>query len=416
MRRTVQRGLTSIIAVTVVLGLAPFTTHAAPTESYIAVIDAGSSGTRLTLYGDDAGSLVPIEVAKAKTNTRGLSSFAGAPADAGPQAIAPLVAQLDDALATLGVARADVPVAILATAGMRDVRLADPQAAQQTMDSAGAAVTAAGHPLQTSRILPAAQEAALAWLDANVIAGNLTSPKRSLGIIEVGGASAQVAFRSTTESGPAVTTVKVAGTSIPVVAVSYLGLGANSARTTMQEANDAGSFCFPNNRVGTAPTTYSSGIARPVTSATANFAWDRCSTAYAGTITTVGDRRTSSAKVAPRVLRTLPGFAGTSFVGLGAVDFLFKDLSITNAANEKAALRRATKATCTGIDAWPRVLAVYSGKVSTFSENLCSSATYNSAFIFGEEGVGLSSRQYVTGSADRSPSWPSGYAVTVLDP
>ena len=133
---------------------------------YLAVIDAGSSGTRLTLYGDDA-TLVPRELTSAQKKTAGLSSYAATPDEAGPGAVAPLLAQLDDYLAEQGISRASVPVALLATAGMRNVRRDDRAAAQAIFDSTAATIAATGHPVADNRILPAVQEATLAWLDAN---------------------------------------------------------------------------------------------------------------------------------------------------------------------------------------------------------------------------------------------------------
>ena len=312
---------------------------------YLAVIDAGSSGTRLTLYGDDPTTLVPREVTKVKTNTKGLSTFATAPGQAGAGAVTPLLEQLDAYLSAQGIARADVPVALLATAGMRNVRRDDRAAAQAVFDSTAAAIAASGHPVADNRILPAVQEATLAWLDANVLAGTLDRTRGGIGIIEVGGASAQVAFRSPVDTGQAVRQVRVEGRVIPVVAVSYLGLGGNDSLSLMQAENDAGSFCFPNNAAGAPPDTYVSRSARPVDSSTARYSWSRCATAYDWTIATVGEERTVAAAVPPSRLRDLPGFDAANFVGLGGAPFTLGDLGVADAANEKTALLGATTST-----------------------------------------------------------------------
>lgn len=311
---------------------------------YLAVIDAGSSGTRLTLYGDDA-TLVPRELTSAQKKTAGLSSYAATPDEAGPGAVAPLLAQLDDYLAEQGISRASVPVALLATAGMRNVRRDDRAAAQAIFDSTAATIAATGHPVADNRILPAVQEATLAWLDANVLAGTLDRTRGGIGIIEVGGASAQVAFRSPVDTGQAVRQVRVEGRVIPVVAVSYLGLGGNDSLSLMQAENDAGSFCFPNNAAGAPPDTYVSRSARPVDSSTARYSWSRCATAYDWTIATVGEERTVAAAVPPSRLRDLPGFDAANFVGLGGAPFTLGDLGVADAANEKTALLGATTST-----------------------------------------------------------------------
>ena len=55
------------IALGLASAVAPPAFAAQPT--YLAVIDAGSSGTRLTLYADDATTLVPREVTSAAKKT-----------------------------------------------------------------------------------------------------------------------------------------------------------------------------------------------------------------------------------------------------------------------------------------------------------------------------------------------------------
>jgi hypothetical protein len=412
---------TSLIAVvlaTVVSVTVPSATAAEPTSpSYVAVIDAGSSGTRLTLYGDDPASLVPIMVTKVSKGSKGLSSFASSPSQAGVSAVTPLLTQLDSYLAERGIAKADVPVALLATAGLRNVRLENPAAAQTILDSAGESISVSGHPTAANRILPAVQEATFAWLDANVLGGTLEK-KSSFGIVEIGGASAQVAFRSPDPKGRAVQIVHVANQSIPVVAVSYLGLGANDARALMQTANDAGSYCFPNNASGEDPSVYVSASVRPVASKTANFQWSRCTEAFGRTITAVGNQRTPSAQVSPAALRDLAGFDSAQFVGLGGILYTFSDLGIDTAANERTALRGATEATCAGPNAWSKVLATFAGRSNAFADTLCSSGAYQYGFLFGSHGVGVKPTKFTVGAANfpREPAWTSGYASTVLDP
>ena len=106
---------------------------------------------------------MPQVLAEAKTKTNGLSSFASTPATAGPDAIAPLIAQLSEYLTEQGISKAEVPVAMLATAGMRNVQDADEDAAQSIMASTAATIAASGFPTAANRILPGVQEVSLAW-------------------------------------------------------------------------------------------------------------------------------------------------------------------------------------------------------------------------------------------------------------
>lgn len=401
--------------------LIPTGASATTAPNYIAVIDAGSSGTRLTLFADKEGSLIPEAITEAKTKTKGLSSFVSSPANAGPEAIAPLLAQLSEYLTQQGIAKTDVPVAMLATAGMRNVRLEDRDASQSILASTAATIAASGHPTAANRILPAVQEASLAWLDANVLGNTLNKKKGGIGIVEIGGASAQVGFRSSKPTGPygpGVQQVRVAGMSIPVVAVSYLGLGGNDARSKMQTTNNGGAFCFPNNSSGQAPSVFVPTSLRPVNSSTAQYSWNRCASAYNQTVAVVGGKRTASASVAPIDLRKLPGFDSATFIGLGSIPYTFSDLGIENKTNERVSLRQSTTQLCTGTNAWEKVLAAYGEKSNTFADTLCSTGTYTHEFIFGSSGVGVSTQRFTTSDSrlSRAPAWTSGYAITVLDP
>jgi hypothetical protein len=387
-------------------------------SGYVAVIDAGSSGSRLTLYADDPESLVPIIVTGVDRATKGLSSFAETPALAGPGAITPLLEELGSYLADQGIQKTDVPVALLATAGLRNVRADDRAAAQAILASGRTAIAESGYRVADARILPAVQEATLAWLDANALRDTVESKRRSVGIIEIGGASAQVAFRSPTAEGRAVQIVRVDGKEIPVVGVSYLGLGGNDVRSLMQDANDAGSFCFPNNASGQEPTIYLRAADRPVAADTARFNWKRCAQAFEQTILEVGDVRTAAAPVAPSGIRQLSGFTTSNFLGIGRIPLVFADLKITDAAEKRTALRQAVRGACDGTNAWPKVTALFEGRSTAFADTLCPSGVSQYEFLFGQGGLAVDSERLLLqeSSGSRAPAWSSGYAITVLDP
>lgn len=407
-----------IVAVGLGVATHPATAQETANPSYLAVIDAGSSTTRLTLFADDPASLVPIQLMQASKRTAGISSFAPSPDQAGPLAITPLLDQLQTYLTQSGITSANVPVALLATAGMRNVRRDDPTAAQAILVSTAAAIETAGHPIAANEILPGVQEATLAWLDANAIASTLQGERRTIGIIEIGGASAQVAFRANQVRGRGIYQVRVEGTSIPVVAASYLGLGVNDARTAMQEENDAGSFCFPSNAPGVEPALYVPTSVRPVAADTARYSWNRCSAAYRSVITIVGAQRTTEARISPWRLRDQSTFARMSFVGIGNIGATFSDLSITSAGNMKPALERSVTRTCSGDNAWAKVQTLLAGRSTVFADTLCSTGTYQYEFVFGSRGVGVDGRNFSLsdGRFSRTPAWTSGYAITVLDP
>jgi len=122
--------------------------------------------------------------------------------------------------------------------------------------------------------------------------------------------------------------------------------------------------------------------------------------------------------VAPAEVRNLPGFANTRFVGVSAVVFSLRDLRVPESNNESAQLRSSVRATCTGTNAWPKVVARFKGATGSFVQVGCSTATFLHSWIFGGVGLGISSARFSQGDVlkGKSPSWSSGYALSQLDP
>jgi hypothetical protein len=396
------------------IGAVPQASAAAATTDYVAVIDGGSSGTRLALFAKGSGVTVK-KIFRSSASVPGLSSLVASPAKAGPTVVAPLLRDLEGYVRKEGIPVADVPVALLSTAGMRRVELNDPVAARKIFKSTRKAITESGFPLRANKILPDVREASLAWLDANVDAGTLNAPKRAIGTVEVGGASAQVAFRTTATSGPGVASVRVQGRRIGVVAVSYLGLGANEARDFMQEQAAGGAECFPNNPSGVDPAAFLAKSAMPVPSATARFRGPVCGQAYSSAIAEV--TRETPRSVKPRNLSKLPGFAQARFIGLGGVPFTYRDLRVPRKANERTGLTSALQASCRGVDAWSKVRALYPTP-TVFTETLCASGAYYRQLFFGPVGIGLDPDRFAAQPKfpKGEPSWSAGYAITALHP
>jgi len=406
--------LATLLVLAFGLGGIPAAT-AAPGSSYIAVIDAGSSGTRLALFEQGTGVSV-TQIFRAPKKTPGLSSFAPNASAAGPDAVRPLLDQLRTHLDGQGIVIADVPVALLATAGMRRLQLSDPVAVREIFASTRATIEASGFPLRANRILPDTQEALLDWLDANAHAGTLATPSKDIGIVEVGGASAQVAFRSPRATGPGVSSVRVSGTDIHVVAISYLGLGVNEARGFMQSAASGGEVCFPNNASGTDPVDYLASSTTPVPSAQADFRGAPCGRAYAAVVTDVAGAYPRA--VRPRNVSDLPGFARATFVGLGSIPSVFSDFGIAPEVDEQRALQTAVRTNCKGTDAWAKVRALFPAGSQGFAETQCSSGAYLDQFLFSAVGVGFDPARFDAQPAlpGGEPTWSEGYAITVLHP
>ena len=179
-----------------------------PASAYAVVLDAGSSGTRAHVFrfqprpGHTPRLLQKPSVLK---QSPGLSAFADQPAKAAQQVEALL--HWAHTLVPAGQRR-DTPVVLLATAGLRLL-------VAQRGEAAGEAVLDACRPVlldsqflfrdDWAHILPGADEGAFAWVAANYAAGTLEQSNsrgngdgraRSVGVLELGGASAQVTYEA----------------------------------------------------------------------------------------------------------------------------------------------------------------------------------------------------------------------------
>lgn len=166
--------------------------------AYGAIIDAGSSGSRIYLYKWPARnfhSLPPplSEVARATNEknkvTPGISS---------PDGLAKLPGLVEAAkgLVPKGVDLKTVPLYLGATAGMR---ILHPDAESQIMADVRKALHASGFLFKDSwaRVLSGEEEGAFGWLSANYLLnkGMPDATASTLGALDLGGASTQITFR-----------------------------------------------------------------------------------------------------------------------------------------------------------------------------------------------------------------------------
>lgn len=256
---------------------------------YTAVIDAGSSGTRINFYKitnpsgypqvtlldnqkfDDNGindflaskgtinpaawtarpstGLAPGYVATGCTMTA--STTNGGPSQVSPCVIQPLLDSMSGAMTTAGVAANQVKVELFATAGMRTMSQfnggsytdSEIENFYQIMKSytqntkgftVGDFVTSNGN----------SQEGVWTWVNLNdqyynAFGGNNTyysGAPTTRGDFEVGGSSMQIAFPTTLSPGDAnnVYTVSINGYTYNVYSKTYLGLGGDDARKFMR--------------------------------------------------------------------------------------------------------------------------------------------------------------------------------------
>jgi len=231
--------------------------------SHCVIIDAGSSGTRAHVFrylprpGRSPRLPAPPAVLKL---TPGLSAFAGD----GAADEAGLAAQLGSLLAFAARhvpagERADTPVVLLATAGLR---LLAPEAAEGVLRACRPLLAAGPFRFRDdwAHVLTGSDEGAFAWVAANYAYGLLDAaqPLKTVGVMELGGASAQLTFvPSETPPRRYRKDVRVPGAAphnlvrYTLHTHSFLGLGLDAAREAAHVRPAAGADAPPGDRCAT---------------------------------------------------------------------------------------------------------------------------------------------------------------------
>ncbi len=202
----------------------------------IAIVDAGSTGSRLHFYAYDLNQEqqpVGIQELWSKKITPGLATLERNQA------------RIDAYLDTLFPMQNDqeIPVYFYATAGMRLLPLSEQQAYYEQIKHWFSRQTT--WKLQAAKTISGREEGVYSWLAVNYGLGALTpnSTRQSVGVMDMGGASVQVVFPlDQTTSVAAKHTVRftVYGQSYTVFAYSALGLG--RTLVTQQFLNHAACF------------------------------------------------------------------------------------------------------------------------------------------------------------------------------
>ena len=201
--------------------------EAGPSVARIAIVDAGSSGTRVHVYEPAATGLVDLTPA---------CTFGPPLAAAGPDA----VLGLWDACGVAKLVDEDTPIRIYATGGMRSLGETDPLVQRRFTrisrpPSARSAMSTSSHARSTASKRPGSR----GW-PRNLVRGSFgeEAQDKSVGILELGGSSTQIAFIPD-DPATATETLTLDGREHRLFAVSYLHCGSNEARRDL--ASDS---CF----------------------------------------------------------------------------------------------------------------------------------------------------------------------------
>jgi apyrase len=218
---------------------------------YSIVVDAGSSGSRLHLFQYEIQNNYPMVTEKFYEETKpGISSFADSP-DKAPLSLKKM---FDDAQAKLKEWNIDpkqVPISVLGTAGMRLVS----EDKQKAIYSSIRTYLQNNNNFFVNHIetISGKLEGVYDWLDVNYQENTFLSGEPTLGTIDMGGASTQIAFATMDTSKPEdETSINLNNKHYTVFSKSFLGLGMDQARYSMNK-NDLAGACYPAGYSSTIP-------------------------------------------------------------------------------------------------------------------------------------------------------------------
>ncbi len=210
--------------------------------SYVAVIDAGSSGSRLHLfeYTQEAPLDSLNEIFHAESEP-GLSAYANSPSMAYPS-INQLIKQTDQYLEQRNISTR-VPLYLLATAGMR-LLPEKTQAAIYTELDQHIKIEHPHYIIQAIKTISGEMEGLFGWLDVNYLMGTFQHHTPSVANLDMGGASTEIAYEINHPDNSAIS-IQINGKNYRIISQSYLGLGQDQARLSISQKQGSPA-CFPN--------------------------------------------------------------------------------------------------------------------------------------------------------------------------
>lgn len=199
------------------------------------IIDGGSTGTRAHVFATGLDGRPDLARSSVMRVSPGLSSFAAEPERAG-ESLRPLIEFAREKIGGAGGAPAEAEVRLMATAGLR---LLEERAQEAVLASCRAVLRASGFRFEDAwaKVIPGSDEGIYAWVAANYALGRLGGdPNKTVGIIELGGASAQLTFVSDEVLPPELSNNFTFGEKIYTLYTnSFLNFGQNAAQDLFHE-------------------------------------------------------------------------------------------------------------------------------------------------------------------------------------
>lgn len=223
----------SLWVLALLLSLTSFATQAWAAK-YYAIVDAGSSGSRLYLYkseldskGDPIAESIPLIDNKV---TPGISTLVTQPSKVGAY-IAPLFELLEAELIARNIPQSDVNFSLMATAGMRVESPLQQQKVYEAVKTEAESVLPQMN-IQYALTLQGRYEGAFQWLSVNYLKGNLTNDLKTTGVLETGGGSYQMTWETSSRASNTIDVFSLNYGTTPyrLFSRSFTGLGGNFSR------------------------------------------------------------------------------------------------------------------------------------------------------------------------------------------
>lgn len=351
---------------------------ASSTNNYIIFVDAGSSGSRLHLFQYDNSSSFPVIQDVFSENTKpGLSSFADQPDAAG----ASLKKLFDDATQYLqknGIDPSTVPVNVFATAGMRLLPHENQEAIYKNVKQF--AKTNYSFPIEDVKTISGRMEGLYGWLDINYLLQNFQNHQPTIGSIDMGGASTQIAFATGDVRKPGDDIyIKLNGQPYTVFSKSFLRLGEDQARLTMMSDATAAS-CFPQNYAFN-----QTGIG--------NFNFSDCGNIYASII--------QKQEVAEKIIPT----NGKSFIAYSGFYYTYNFFGVDKTPDQSS-LESSILNICN--ETWSQLQTNYPTTPAKYLSTYCADGMYQDNLLYGTYHLQGSQISVLNQINQQAIDWPMG--------
>jgi len=248
-------------------------------------------------------------------------------------------------------------------------------------------------------ILPSELEGLLAWADLNALLGRLAPGKETLGIVEIGGASAQIAYEVKGQAVAASRIWNLQGHSYRILSHSFLGLGQNAARKSMIHSVGGGTDgnpCYPS---GVSVADKKTGV----DALTGAFDSSRCRGLYLDVIRQNADFDRALLKGAAK--QTFAGIGQGNPVGPIKGSISLWKLKGSNPHDSLKVIDTACKSP------WSSFRERFGGDL--VNQNQCANSIFIETLLYDPLALGLGPNQvrHIESAGGRVPSWTRGFLL-----